>query len=214
MSGRAPDLANRKPNPNPNQIALRSDWAKGYSRKGAALFGLGRYAEAIGTYQQGLAYEPDNVQMRQACVDIEDKLQLSKTLFEAVTDGSVPRTTAALHMGASPDAFTGEDSTTSLMVAAKMGSAELVQSLLAAGAKPSLKNAHGDTAAAFAKRGGHEAVVKLLPAEKATPSMSGMFASAKSFARSAAKTAEEAAVLAKQKADAAMAKAKERADTP
>ena len=170
MSGPAPDLANRKPNPNPNQIALRSDWAKGYSRKGAALFGLGRYAEAIGTYQQGLAYEPDNVQMRQACVDIEDKLQLSKTLFEAVTDGSVPRTTAALHMGASPDAFTGEDSTTSLMVAAKMGSAELVQSLLAAGAKPSLKNAHGDTAAAFAKRGGHEAVVKLLPAEKSAPS--------------------------------------------
>ena len=163
MSGRAPDLANRNRNPNPNQIALRSDWAKGYSRKGAALFGLGRYAEAIGTYQQGLAYEPDNVQMRQACVDIEDKLQLSKTLFEAVTDGSVPRTTAALHMGASPDAFTGEDSTTSLMVAAKMGSAELVQSLLAAGAKPSLKNAHGDTAAAFAKRGGHEAVVKLGP---------------------------------------------------
>ena len=106
MSGRAPDLANRNPNPNPDQIALRSDWAKGYSRKGAALFGLGRYAEAIGTYQQGLAYEPDNVQMRQACVDIEDKLQLSKTLFEAVTDGSVPRTTAALHMGASPDAFT------------------------------------------------------------------------------------------------------------
>ena len=40
--------------------------------------------------------------------------------------------------------------------------------------------------------------------------MSGMFASAKSFARSAAKTAEEAAVLAKQKADAAMAKAKVR----
>ena len=33
------------------------------------------------------------------------------------------------------------------MVAAKMGSAELVQALLAAGAKPALKNAHGDTAA-------------------------------------------------------------------
>jgi tetratricopeptide (TPR) repeat protein len=92
---------------------MRSDWAKGYSRKGAALFGLGRYAEAVGTYQQGLAYEPDNVQMRQACVDIEDKLQLSTTLFEAVMDGSVPRTTAALQMGASPDAFTGEQSATS-----------------------------------------------------------------------------------------------------
>ena len=49
------------------------------------------------------------------------------------------------------------------MVAAKMGSAELVQALLAAGAKPALKNAHGDTAAAFAKRGGHEAAVSLRP---------------------------------------------------
>lgn len=94
------------------QIVLRPDWAKGYSRKGAALFGLGRYAEAVATYKQGLAFEPDNVQMRQACVDIEDKLQLSQSLFAAVMDGSVPRTTAALQMGASPDAFIGEDSTT------------------------------------------------------------------------------------------------------
>ena len=95
------------------QIALRSDWAKGYSRRGAALFGLGRYAESVATYKEGLRFEADNTQMRQACVDIEDKLQLSQALFEAVTDGSVPRTAAALQMGASPDAFTGEGSTSS-----------------------------------------------------------------------------------------------------
>ena len=37
--------------------ALRPDWAKGFSRKGAALYGLGRYAEAIATFEAGLRAE-------------------------------------------------------------------------------------------------------------------------------------------------------------
>jgi len=39
-------------------IKKKSDWAKGYGRKGAALHGMGRYAEAVGAYEDGLKIEP------------------------------------------------------------------------------------------------------------------------------------------------------------
>ena len=71
-----------------SQIALRPDWAKGFSRKGAALYGLHRWTEAVATYQAGLAFEPDNAQMKQAIADIEDRLKLARTLFEAVSEGA------------------------------------------------------------------------------------------------------------------------------
>jgi tetratricopeptide (TPR) repeat protein len=41
-------------------INLASGWAKGYGRKAAALVGLGRVAQAVDCYRQGLAIEPDN----------------------------------------------------------------------------------------------------------------------------------------------------------
>lgn len=41
-------------------ISLKSDWPKGYSRKGAALELLEKYDEAIVTYQEGLKIEPSN----------------------------------------------------------------------------------------------------------------------------------------------------------
>ena len=56
-------------------------------------------------------------------------------------------------MGAGADAYTSDDGSTALMVAAKQGHGELVQALLQAGAKAALKNAAGDTAATLAKRG-------------------------------------------------------------
>ncbi|CAK4068225.1 unnamed protein product [Aphanomyces euteiches] len=45
-------------------IAIKSDWGKGYARKGAALHSLQRYEEAISAYEEGLAKEPNN----SACV--------------------------------------------------------------------------------------------------------------------------------------------------
>ena len=41
-------------------INLAAGWAKGYGRKAAALVGLGRVAQAVDCYRQGLAIEPDN----------------------------------------------------------------------------------------------------------------------------------------------------------
>jgi len=39
-------------------IELKSDWGKGYGRKGAALHGLGRFDQAIAAYEKGLDVEP------------------------------------------------------------------------------------------------------------------------------------------------------------
>ena len=39
---------------------LEPNWPRGYSRKGAALYGLGRYTESLATYDKGLSFEPTN----------------------------------------------------------------------------------------------------------------------------------------------------------
>ena len=36
----------------PQVVSLKSDWAKGYSRKGAALHHMKRYTEAVEAYTQ------------------------------------------------------------------------------------------------------------------------------------------------------------------
>lgn len=46
-------------------IAIKSDWAKGYSRRGFALNALGNAAEAIEAYQAGLKHDAQNA----ACLD-------------------------------------------------------------------------------------------------------------------------------------------------
>ena len=81
--------------------ALRPDWAKGFSRKGAALYGLGRYAEAITTYEAGLRAEPGNAQMTQALRDVHARLQAARGLFEAASEGATARVRAALAAGRS-----------------------------------------------------------------------------------------------------------------
>jgi len=41
-------------------VALKGDWAKGWGRRGAALVGLRRHAEAVEAYEGGLKVEPGN----------------------------------------------------------------------------------------------------------------------------------------------------------
>lgn len=57
-------------------IKVKSDWAKGYSRKGAALHALREYDDAIAAYQEGLAIEPNNA----ACLNgIEEVKKVKQT---------------------------------------------------------------------------------------------------------------------------------------
>jgi stress-induced-phosphoprotein 1 len=45
-------------------IELQPQWPKGYSRKGAALFGLQRFQEAEQVYSDGLQHDPSNVSLQ------------------------------------------------------------------------------------------------------------------------------------------------------
>jgi len=56
-------------------IKLKSDWPKGYSRKGAALHGLGRLDEAIDAYNEGLKIDPNNALLKKGLQDVENAMQ-------------------------------------------------------------------------------------------------------------------------------------------
>jgi len=56
-------------------VEVKVDWAKGYSRKGAALQGLGRIDEAIETFEQGLQIDPSNAALKKALDDIQKLAQ-------------------------------------------------------------------------------------------------------------------------------------------
>lgn len=50
-------------------VEMEKDWAKGYSRKGAALYGLKRWDDAIDAYSKGLELDPANAQLKQGLED-------------------------------------------------------------------------------------------------------------------------------------------------
>eukprot|EP00823_Brevimastigomonas_motovehiculus_P004067 TRINITY_DN2606_c0_g1_i1.p1 TRINITY_DN2606_c0_g1~~TRINITY_DN2606_c0_g1_i1.p1 ORF type:complete len:599 (+),score=141.84 TRINITY_DN2606_c0_g1_i1:39-1799(+) len=55
-------------------ISLKPDWAKGYSRKGVALYNAGRLKEAIESYEKGLTMDPKNEQMKKDLQQCKDDL--------------------------------------------------------------------------------------------------------------------------------------------
>ncbi len=52
-------------------IELKSDWAKGYTRKGAALHSLRRYDDAIEAYQAGLAIAPTDAGLQSGLAEVQ-----------------------------------------------------------------------------------------------------------------------------------------------
>ncbi|NXL54969.1 STIP1 protein, partial [Podilymbus podiceps] len=55
-------------------LELRPDWAKGYSRKAAALEFLHRFEEAKAAYEEGLKHEPGNTQLKEGLRGVEARL--------------------------------------------------------------------------------------------------------------------------------------------
>uniref|UniRef100_A0A1A8RQX1 Stress-induced-phosphoprotein 1 n=1 Tax=Nothobranchius rachovii TaxID=451742 RepID=A0A1A8RQX1_9TELE len=62
-------------------IKIKPDWAKGYSRKAAALEFLGRLEDARTTYQEGLRHEPSNQQLKEGLQNIQAKLTAEKSMM-------------------------------------------------------------------------------------------------------------------------------------
>lgn len=52
-------------------IELKSDWAKGYTRKGAALHALRRYDDAIEAYRAGLAIAPTDAGLQSGLAEVQ-----------------------------------------------------------------------------------------------------------------------------------------------
>ncbi|KAJ0404904.1 hypothetical protein ATCC90586_001012 [Pythium insidiosum] len=69
-------------------VALKRDWARGYSRKGAALHHLGRLPDAYRAYQDGLKIEPANAALREG-------LQAVQTLMASSAQRAASASAAA-----------------------------------------------------------------------------------------------------------------------
>ncbi|CAI5728262.1 unnamed protein product [Hyaloperonospora brassicae] len=59
-------------------IALKPSWPKGYSRRGSALYALGRYADAFRAYKDGLSHEASNEGLLEGLRAVEAKLSSEK----------------------------------------------------------------------------------------------------------------------------------------
>ena len=84
-------------------VAIKPDWVKGYSRKGAALYGLKRYDDACDAYQKGLDLEPDNDACKSGLADAETA---AVRAMGAAGDGGDPRTHAISMIRMRPSAPT------------------------------------------------------------------------------------------------------------
>lgn len=70
-------------------IKMKSDWSKGYSRKGAALAYLRRYEAAIEAYEEGLKYDANNVQLKEGLKEVKEQMAHENNASNPFKDPSV-----------------------------------------------------------------------------------------------------------------------------
>ncbi|GMF11822.1 unnamed protein product [Phytophthora lilii] len=73
-------------------VALQPSWPKGYSRRGSALYALGRYADAYRAYKDGLSHEATNAGLLEGLRSVEAKLatQRAGTSYGASSSSATP----------------------------------------------------------------------------------------------------------------------------
>jgi len=64
-------------------VTLKSDWGKGYSRKGSALAYLGRYNESIKAYEKGLQLDPNNTQLMSGLAEVRAQRAATNNPFNS-----------------------------------------------------------------------------------------------------------------------------------
>ena len=117
-------------------ILVRPDWAKCYFRKGCALQGLRRPAEAAQAFQLGLSIDPANEGLKRALAGAGKMQREAANDFEEIND--------------------------ELHDASRQGDAGLVGQLLAAKHDPAMGDREGNTPLHYAAWEGHTNVVQLL----------------------------------------------------
>lgn len=75
-------------------IQLKRDWPKGYSRRGAALYALGRLADAQRAYQDGLALHGANPALLDGLRSVEAKLAAAQSFRPPSSSANGSNTTA------------------------------------------------------------------------------------------------------------------------
>lgn len=71
-------------------VELKSDWAKGHLRRGAAYENLLQYPEAKAAYGEGLKLEPEDAVLKKKSADIDFLLQELKITQEQLDEGENP----------------------------------------------------------------------------------------------------------------------------
>ena len=65
-------------------MALQDDWAKGYSRLGAAYFGLEDFKNAVQAYSMCLSLDPDNALIKSSLADAKKEEEFWADLPELI----------------------------------------------------------------------------------------------------------------------------------